>query len=149
VRVRDILTTNVVHIRAGATLREAAQLVSWSQASDLAVVDDGERFVGVLSEGDLIRAVMPRFDEIVASSGSLAEAFELFVAGGKDLAGQPVDRLVIRDPITVSPDDDVLKAATVMVTKQIRRLPVVEDGRVVGTVSRAHVCKGVFAAAGR
>lgn len=144
-RVSQILTTNVVHVPLGATLRHAAQLVSWSQASDLAVVDGANRFVGVLSEGDLIRAVMPRFDDVVESSGTLAGAFELFVAVGRDLADQPSDRLVIRDAITVSPGDHVLKAATAMLSKQIRRLPVVDGDRLVGSVSRADVCRGVLA----
>ena len=50
---------------------------------------------------------------------------------------------MIRDAITVKPADEVAQAATIMVDRQIRRLPVVEDGRLHGTVSRADVCRAV------
>ncbi len=125
-------------------MREAAELVSQSEASDLAVVDDEGGFVGVLSEGDLIRAALPKLDEIVASGGSVAEAFELFLLNGKDLASQPIYRLVIRDPIEVHPDDDLMKVAVVMVSRHIRRLHVVEDGKLAGSISRADICRAVL-----
>ena len=44
------------------------------------------------------------------------------------------------------PDDHVAKAATVLIDRQIRLLPVVEDGRLVGTVSRANICRAVVEA---
>jgi CBS domain-containing protein len=51
--------------------------------------------------------------------------------------------LVIREPIVMHPDDHVARAATVLIERQIRRLPVVQDGRLVGTVSRANICQAV------
>ena len=47
----------------------------------------------------------------------------------------------------MKPTDEAAQAATVMVEKQIRRLPVVEDGKLVGTVSRADICRAVIYAA--
>lgn len=144
VLVRDVMNVNPTRIAARSTMREAAELVSASETSDLAVVDDEGRFVGVLAEGDLIRAALPKFDEIVNSGGSLAEALDLFMLSGKDLASQPIDRIVIRDPIDVRPDDDLMKVAVVMVSRHIRRLHVVEDGKLVGSISRADICRAVL-----
>src|SRR5689334_3156653 len=103
------MNSNPARIAARSTMREAAELVSRSQASDLAVVDDEGRFVGILAEGDLMRAALRRFDEVVAGGGSVTEAFDLFLLNGKDLAGQPIDRVVIREPIEIHPDDDLMK----------------------------------------
>lgn len=139
------MNVNPARIPARSTMREAAELVSLSQASDLAVVDDEGRLVGILAEGDLIRAALPKFDEVVASGGSVTEAFELFVRNGKDLAGQPIDRAVIRAPIEIHPDDDLMKVAVVMVSMNIRRLHVVDAGRLVGSISRADICRAVLA----
>ena len=144
VLVRDVMNVNPTRIAARSTMREAAELVSASEASDLAVVDDEGRFVGVLAEGDLIRAALPKFDEIVNSGGSLAEALDLFMLSGKDLASQPIDRIVIRNPIDVRPDDDLMKVAVVMVSRHIRRLHVVEDGKLAGSISRADICRAVL-----
>ena len=142
--VRDVMNINPARIAARSTMREAAELVSLSQASDLAVVDDEGRFVGILAEGDLIRVALPKFDEVVGSGGSVTEAFDLFVLNGKHLASQPIDRVVIREPIEIHPDDDLMKVAVVMVSMHIRRLHVVEDGKLAGSISRADICRAVL-----
>ncbi len=143
--IRDIMSYNATRIGVDSTMQRAAEIVALSQASDLMVVDDDNNFVGVLSEGDLIRAVLPKFEEMMLSGGSLAEAFDLFIDNGRELAVAPIEPLVIRDPISLTPRDKALKAATIMVSKQIRRLPVVDAGKLIGTVSRADVCRAVLA----
>ena len=136
---------NVVRIGHDATLYDAAQIVAASRVGDLMVVDDGGRFLGVLSEGDILRNALPDFDEIVEAGGTLHDAFQLFVRKAQELAAKPIAPLVIRDPIVMAPDDHVAQAATILVERQIRRLPVVDDGRLAGTVSRANVCHAVVA----
>ena len=56
------------------------------------------------------------------------------------------DEIVIRTPIVVTPDNDVVKAAATMASEKINRLPVVEDGKLVGTISRADICHAVLSA---
>lgn len=142
--IRDIMAPYPVHISIHASIHRAAEIISIAEVSDLMVVDEQSTFVGVLSEGDLIRAVLPNTDEVLAAGGSLADAFSMFVDKGRDLARRPIAPLVITAPITMKPDDDAAMAATIMTEKQIRRLPVVEDGRLVGTVSRADICRAVL-----
>jgi len=140
--IGDIMNVNATRIRVTATMRQAAELVSQSQSSDLMVVDGDNNFVGVLSEGDLIRAVLPKYDELV--KGGVGNPVDLFVERGHEKAEAPIDPLVIRTPIMLSPADPVLKAASTMVSRQIRRLPVVEKGKLVGTVSRADICRAIL-----
>ncbi|MCB9739294.1 MAG: CBS domain-containing protein [Deltaproteobacteria bacterium] len=142
------MSLNATRIGVGSDMQRAAEIVSLTGASDLMVVDDANHFVGVLSEGDLIRATLPRFDEIMTNSGSLNEALEIFVDKGKTLARQSIDDLIIHSPVVMRPDDKILKAASIMISKQIRRLPVVDvNGKLVGTVSRADVCRAVLSGA--
>jgi CBS domain-containing protein len=108
------------------------------------VVDQDGVFMGVLSEGDVIRAALPNYDEVLAAGGSLADAFEFFVTKGRQLAERPIAPLVITDPITMKPSDEAAAAATVMVDRQIRRLPVVDSGKLVGTVSRSDICRAII-----
>lgn len=140
--IGDIMNVNATRIRVTATMRQAAELVSQSQSSDLMVVDGDNNFVGVLSEGDLIRAVLPKYDELV--KGGVTNPVNLFVERGHENAEASIGPLVIRSPIMLSPADPVLKAASTMVSKQIRRLPVVEKGKLVGTVSRADICRAIL-----
>ena len=91
-------------------------------------------FVGVLAEGDLIRTLLPGESGF---EGDVAESFEILAINGRARAGDAIDDLVIRDPVPIAPSDDLLRVAAVLVERHIRRLHVVEDGRLVGTVSRA------------
>ncbi len=141
--VKGIMDTRVARIRHSASLQHAAEIVALSGVGDLMVVDDKGAFVGVLSEGNILRNALPDFDEILEAGGTLYEAFQLFVRKGRELSDKPITPLVIRSPIVLHPDDHVAKAATVLIERQIRRLPVVHDGQLVGTVSRANICQAV------
>jgi CBS domain-containing protein len=143
-RIGDVMDRRAARVSLDASMSLAAELLVLSRASDLMVVDDDGRYVGVLAEGDLLRAIMPDFDGLMESGASLEDAFAIFLEAGRAYADQPIRRLVIRKSITVAPDDELLRAATVMVTKQIRRLPVVDGERLVGTVSRADLCWGLL-----
>jgi len=145
--VDDVMTRHPVRIPLSADLQAAVELVACSGVSDLMVVDERETFIGVLSEGDILRAAMPDLDEIRAQGGSLADAFALFVRKGQALAHRPILPLVIREPIVLSPSDHVTAAAIILIDKMIRRLPVVSDSKLVGVVARADVCRAVVAMA--
>jgi CBS domain-containing protein len=144
VLIREVMTTPPLHISPQASMEEAALLFAGSEASDLMVAAEDGRLVGVLSEGDLLRAVLPDRAEIEAAGGSVEDAMIAFVRKGVELRSRPVGPYVIREPITVDPDDHVSVAAVVMTERFIRRLPVVRDGLLVGTVSRSALCRAVL-----
>lgn len=147
--IKDVMTPHPARVDTDATLRRAAELISVAEASDLMVTERDLRFVGVLSEGDIIRAVLPNLDEVLAAGGTMDEAFAFFIEKGSKLADQPITPWIIREPITMLPTDPIAKAAVVMVERQIRRLPVVQDGLLIATVSRADVCRAVVYYAAR
>lgn len=143
-KVKDIMTLNPARIRNNATLDKAAELVAMSRVTDLMVVDDQNNFVGVLSEGDILRAALPDMSQILAEGGSVETAFDLFIVKGRNLADLPIKPLIIEEPIVVTEKDHIAKATVVLIDKNIRLLPVINtDGELAGTVSRADVCRAV------
>ena len=58
-RIKDIMAPHPARIRDTATLHRAAKLVAMSRVTDLMVVDEENNFVGVISEGDILRAALP------------------------------------------------------------------------------------------
>lgn len=142
--VSDIMTAYPAFIRLGADIRRAAEVVCVSEVGQLMVLDHDGTFVGSLAEEDLVRAMLPGFDDVTEAGGSLADAFRVFLERGRALADRVIDPLVVRDTVTVTPTDDVARAAVVMVDRGIRRLPVVDGGTLVGTVSRADLCRAVI-----
>jgi len=137
------MTTRPALIRDTSNIYAAAELVSHSRASDLMVVDASDRFVGVLSEGDILRRALPDLGKILDEGGSLIDAFDIFVDNGRVLSELSIRSLVISDPMTIGPNDHIARAASALVDRQIRLLPVTEGERLVGTVSRADVCRAL------
>lgn len=142
--VSEVMTAFPAYIRLGTTIRRAAEVVSVSEVGHLMVLDHDGRFVGSLSEESLVRAMLPGFDEVTAAGGTLADAFQVFLDRGRTLADRVIDPLVVRDTATVRPSDELARAAIVMLDRGIRRLPVVDDGTLVGTLSRADLCRAVI-----
>ncbi len=142
-RVKDAMVTRTIRIPHDANMYRAAEVVALSRVSDLMVVGEDDKFIGVLSEGDILRAALPDMDEITAEGGSLDTAFGIFLKKGKDLSQFPILPFVIKEPIVLDPQDHVAKAATAMIDMNIRLLPVVKDGKLVGSISRADICQAV------
>jgi CBS domain-containing protein len=143
-RVEDAMITRTVRIRPDANLYKAAEVVMLSRVSDLMVVGEDDKFIGVLSEGDILRAALPDTEEIVAEGGSLDTAFDIFLKKGKNLSDLPILPIVIKEPIVLDPKDHVAKATMVMIDLNIRMLPVIKDGKLVGTISRADICQAII-----
>ncbi|MBI1258593.1 MAG: CBS domain-containing protein [Chloroflexi bacterium] len=141
--VSGIMTVRTVRVRISDSLHRAAEVIALSGVGDLMVIDNDNNFVGVLSVGDVLRAAMPDFDEITGEGGTLEQAFRLFLRKGSELMYKPIQPLVITQPLVVAPDDHVAKAAALMLERNIHRLPVVKDGRLVGTVGRTDICQAV------
>ena len=143
-QVRDIMNINAIRILSTSTMAEAAELTAMSNASGLFVVDDEDNFIGVLSEGDMMKATLPEMSQVMAVGRNLRESYDIFSEKGARLGTESIDNHLISDPITLNPGDPMLKAATTMAVKKMRRLPVVKNGKLVGTVSRGDICKAVL-----
>jgi predicted transcriptional regulator len=142
-QIKDVMRVRTARIRQDSDIRHAAEIVALSGVSDLMVVDDEDKFIGVISEGDILRTALPDIDEILDEGGTIEDAFQIFLDKGKQLAELPITPLIIREPIVLDPENHVAQAATILVDKQIRMLPVVQDSKLVGTISRADVCRAV------
>ena len=114
--------------------------VTWlnDKANGARVLPDDGGFSFTLESG----ALMPRAD--ATDTDGMLEVFERLLINGRARAPERVDSLMIADPIVLAPDDDLLRVADIMVTHQIRRLPVVEGKRVIGTLSRADLCRALL-----
>jgi len=143
-KVGDIMSINSIRILSGSTMAEAAELAAMSNASGLFVVDDENNLVGVLSEGDMVHMLLPEMSAVMEKGGSLRSSYDIFSEKGANLGGEPIDDHLIKNPITLSPDTPVLQAASTMVMKKMRRLPVVKDGKLIGTVSRGDICRAII-----
>lgn len=138
-QVREVMTRNAASIRPETPLREAVALLLGKDYRALPVVDARERVVGIVSNGDLV------------DRGGLRLRIELLGALGTDqlaatLAaieqGKTVADVMTTPAVTIGPDATLAEAAHLMVTRALKRLPVVgADGELLGVLSRADLLR--------
>ena len=111
---------------------------------DVTELDEENNFICVLSEGDMMAMVLPEMSEVMERGGNFRDSYGILAEKGARLANEAIDTHLIADPLTLDPNDEILKAASTMAMKKMRRLPVVKNGKLVGMVSRGDICKAVL-----
>ena len=136
--VRDIMTTNVVTVRAGASYKEIAMRLREHRVSAFPVLDEDGTVIGVVSEADLLLKEVLSLSEDDALEGARPGILRQR-AEEKARAVTAAD-LMSRPAVTVAPEDSVEHAARLMYARGVKRVPVTDAaGRLVGIVSRADV----------
>ena len=134
-KVRELMTKDVVSVRPAASLREAAALLVEHRVSGLPVVR-GSEVVGVLSEADIVAKTSGGTDH----GGLLSWLFDPEPLEHRTSA-QTVSEAMSTPPITITATRPVHEAARKMITEGVNRLPVIEDGKLVGILTRADIVR--------
>ncbi len=141
--VKEIMKTDVRTARPDSSIREIAVTICFNKISGMPVVDGENRILGIISEKDILRGMYPRVDEIMQNG---RVDFEDLESEYRDLVNLNADDLMTRHVRTVSPDDPIMRAVSVMCVNKIRRIPVAENGKLVGIVSLGDAHKAIFQA---
>jgi CBS domain-containing protein len=143
-KVADIMSKDVVSVFPDASVREIASLMLERRISGVPVVDHEQHVLGVVSEGDLIRR--PEIDTDRAGRGWL----HIFVSEqdrARDFVkshGRRAREVMTQPVVWVAPETPLDEAVRVMEHHRIKRLPVVEHGRLVGLMTRADVVRALL-----
>jgi CBS domain-containing protein len=134
--VRELMNDRLEVTRPDARLRDAARDMARARISALPVVDENGQLLGMLTEreliGDLLGTYLRR--EILGASARTPNLT------GKDLR-RTVREVMTRQVLCVSPDQPLAEAASLMVNKDLGRVPVVRDGRLVGLLTRGDIVR--------
>jgi CBS domain-containing protein len=147
-KASDVMTTAVVTVRPEATVADVARLMLDRHISGVPVVDDRERLVGIVTEGDLMRRAEltaggePWWQSLAASPEQKARAY---VKGH----GTTVRDVMTTDVVTIDENDPLDRIAMIFEGRGIKRAPVLRGGKIVGIVSRANLLQGMVAGQNR
>ena len=120
--VRDIMSKNIVSIEQNKTALEAARLMTESSISSLIVHADDESAIGILTERDFLSKVCSK--DLQASNIKIAD-------------------IMSRIEISAQPNTPIEVAVQRMINNKIRRLPVMESGKVVGIITVTDMAKAL------
>jgi CBS domain-containing protein len=118
-QARELMTTDPAWCTPESTVRDAAELMRLRDCGCIPVLErDSRRLVGVVTDRDIVVRG---------------------IADGSDPRSVQVGDIASRDIVTVRPDDDLDEALRLMGQHQVRRLPVVDEGQLVGVLAQADV----------
>ena len=121
---RELMTPDPTCVKEDQTLAEAARMMRDLDVGALPICGNDDRLKGMLTDRDIVvKCIAEGGDPATATAGSLAE--------GK--------------PLTIGADVDIREALEIMQDQQVRRLPVIDDHRLVGIVSQADIARELSA----
>jgi CBS domain-containing protein len=118
-RIREVMTPSPETVEPGEPATEAAKLMKKADAGMIPVVEQGQLF-GTVTDRDIVLRV---------------------IAEGKNPASTTVGEIASVEIVTVAPEQDLDEALKLMAKHQVRRLPVVESGRLIGVLAQADVAR--------
>ncbi|MEI6058308.1 MAG: CBS domain-containing protein [archaeon] len=114
VKVGDLMTRNFIWVSSDADLEKSARLMLKKRVGSL-IVKDGDKLKGILTEKDIVWVVLKK--------------------SKSDLSGILVKDVMRRKVVSIKPSADIMEALSKMKKKKIRRLPVVENNKVIGMLT--------------
>jgi len=150
-KISNVMNPEPVTCKVDDPVSDAVRLLKENDISGMPVLD-GEKLVGVVSESDLLKLLsveeetglwLPSPLEILEIPIRDLIRWEKLQAGAEEIGKRPVSKVMTKKVRTVGPEDTIEKAASMMVRHRINRIPVVDDGKLVGIVTRGDIIEGL------
>ncbi len=141
--VEDIMTTNVRTVSSDRKLGEVVSLMCIYRYSGIPVVDDG-KLVGTVSESDILGKMFPKLEDLMGGGGMSTVDYDKQMDQYSDVVTITVKDVMTPVVISVKPDMHILQAASMMVGRKFRRIPVAIGDELVGMVSMGDVHKAIY-----
>ncbi|WP_342304272.1 CBS domain-containing protein [Methanolobus sp. ZRKC5] len=151
-KVKDVMNPNVVTCAPDDAIRDVAQLLKQENISGLPVADEG-KVVGIVSEGDILKLLqvpehgglwLPSPFEVIEVPIRELLNWEETKNMLDDVGSKPIKEIMTKHVYTVSPEDSIQEASTIITKHKINRLPVVdEDEQLVGIITRGDIIDGL------
>jgi CBS domain-containing protein len=148
-KAADVMVSNVVTVDTTASIADVATILIRNRISGVPVIDEKGSLAGIVSEGDLLRR--PEADTYVRRSWwlELLTPTETLAADFVKTHSRKVTDVMTRDVITAAPDTPLSDIAGLLERHHIKRVPIVDKGKVVGIVSRANLLQALATLKGK
>ncbi len=140
-KVSDLMSRNTISVMPSTTVADAARIMLANRVSGLPVLDEAGALVGIVTEGDLLRRAE------IGTEGSQAgwlKALLLPASVAQDYVtthSRHISGVMTHSPVFVTPETDLTEVAQLMIRKHIKRLPVLENNKMIGVVSRSDLLR--------
>ncbi len=152
-KVEEIMVSNPVVLTPSDTVRDALEKFTAHKISGCPVVDENNSVVGMFSEVDLLASLKTQYRELkmlyppdvpIGISFEETTRQRKVLSALQEVGNTRIERLMKTSVITISSDDPIEDALQLMVNNRINRLPVVQDNKLVGIITRGDIIKGIY-----
>ncbi len=137
--VRDIMTQRVYRVYPDTPVRELLELMSRHELKAVPVVGEKREVLGVVTDRDLLRHLLPSVVRVGAGEGDGEEK-----SAEGSVAQVQVREIMSRSVMCISEDQGLAEVASIMVNKDVERLPVVAEGKLTGFLTRGDILRKLF-----
>ena len=142
-KVRDIMESEVFAIPVHASYEDAARVLYTQDVSGAPVIDADGNLVGTISEKDLFRIMYPFYKSYYEHPESYVD-YEEREHKIDEIRTHRVDSFMTRDVVTIHPEAPVMRAGAIMLARGVNRLPVVEEGKLIGMITRNKIYRKIL-----
>ncbi|MDX8408575.1 MAG: CBS domain-containing protein [Mariprofundales bacterium] len=147
-KVSEVMSTGLLTASSDESLRSVIRKMVMRRCGSIPVVDATNQLLGIIAVRDVMIPLYPNMGEYVHDSVHTRDFEEMEEEYGK-LLEKSASEVLTANPMTVAADDPVLKAASYMGLKHLRRIPVTDDANVLlGMVSIGDINRALFIARG-
>ena len=146
-RIHEVMSTGVVTGTPTETVREVVVKMLSRHCGAVPIVSANRELLGIVTLRDVMLPMYPNYGDYIHDAVHSRDFLEM-EQNYPEVLGKKAEEIMVRHPLTVSPETPILEAASYMGLKNFRRLPVADHGTLVGMVSIGDIHRGLFFARG-
>lgn len=146
-RIHEVMSTGVVTGTPTETVREVVVKMLSRHCGAVPMVSANRELLGIVTLRDVMLPMYPNYGDYIHDAVHSRDFLEM-EQNYPEVLGKKAEEIMVRHPLTVSPETPILEAASYMGLKNFRRLPVADHGTLVGMVSIGDIHRGLFFARG-
>jgi CBS domain-containing protein len=142
-RAKDVMRSEVQYVSETTTLRELSRAFRRHGVTTLSVINDQGELVGVVTETELLKAMLPGYSELQDNLQYMQD-FEYLEDRADEVEDVPVRDIMLRGAISVTEDTPLMRVISLFLLKAASHIPVVHNNKIVGVVTRTDIAELVF-----
>ena len=153
-RVRDLMTTDVVTLQPTDTIKTAAIKFAVDNISGAPVVDNRNHLLGIVSQNDILRTLLKYQDlldkdnpeglSLLKHSLDSGEGGDRIVKAVDEISDMEISTIMTYSTLTTSADAPILDVLRAMINMDVNRVPVIEKGVLIGIISRGDITFALY-----
>ncbi len=142
-RVSDVMTKNYVAVGPDTLISKVQSLLIRYHLNDVLITDNENKLLGIVTYSDICCKLLPDYNELMKDRSYFLNP-ELMEDRLIDIMNLPVKNVMTTHVITTEPDAFAIKVGALMTAKKIKQIPVLENNRLVGVISRTDITWGLL-----